>query len=105
MKKKFLRLSFKHRAVEGHLEERHNLEWNGKMPRTLMNMMGNFEFSIVGVVDVGPMFSGMVAQAFSRLADVSAFAVGADKKVNDVFCFASHFSWIWNDSPFSISIE
>ena len=88
--KKLLRLSFEHCAVQGHLEERRDFEGDGKMPRTLMYMMRHLKFPIIWVVDVSPMFSGAVTQTFSSLADISAFTVCTDEKVDDVFCFASH---------------
>ena len=55
------------------------------MPRALMHMMRDFESSVSGVVDMSSVFSRLVTEAFSRLADVSTIAISADKQINHVF--------------------
>ena len=87
---KLLCLSFYDGAIKGHFIERHNSKGNGKMPCALMDMMRDIQFSIRWIVDMCSMLTGAVTESFPSLADVRTFAIGADKKINDVFGFTIH---------------
>ena len=70
--------------MKGHLVERHDSKWNGEMPRALMDMMRDVQFSIRRIINVRTMLTGAVTKSFPSLANVRAFAFGADKIAQDL---------------------
>ena len=67
LEKKFFCLSFKPRAIERHLVERHDAKGYGQMTCALVNVMRDLQFSVCWIVNVSSMLASPITESLMMM--------------------------------------